>query len=44
MPVIKMLYDRNSGRYTLPGHSNFMSLDEFVDMIAETGITADVLS
>eukprot|EP00349_Pseudokeronopsis_sp_Brazil_P001734 CAMPEP_0202969694 /NCGR_PEP_ID=MMETSP1396-20130829/15550_1 /ASSEMBLY_ACC=CAM_ASM_000872 /TAXON_ID= /ORGANISM="Pseudokeronopsis sp., Strain Brazil" /LENGTH=166 /DNA_ID=CAMNT_0049697565 /DNA_START=216 /DNA_END=716 /DNA_ORIENTATION=- len=41
MPVIKMLYKENSGRYTLPGCSNFMSLEEFAEVIANTGICTD---
>lgn len=33
MPVIKMLYEKNSGRYSKPGHQPLMSLEEFQEMI-----------
>jgi len=41
MPVIKMLFKENSGRYTKPGFSNFMSLEEFTDLVTNTGICTE---
>eukprot|EP00347_Sterkiella_histriomuscorum_P007903 403347122 len=41
LPVIKMLYKQNSGRYTKPGHTPFMSLEEFQEMITCTNITSE---
>lgn len=33
MPVIKMLFKNFSGKYTMPGLTPFMSLEEFSDLI-----------
>ncbi len=33
MPVIKMLFKNNSGKYTMPGFTPFMSMEEFSDLI-----------
>ncbi len=36
--VLAALYDRYSGKYALPGAPKYMSLDEFNEMISNTGI------
>ena len=36
--VLAALYDRYSGKFALPGAPKYMSLDEFYDMIGNTGI------
>lgn len=41
MPVLKMLYKQNSGRYAKPGYPAFMSLEEFQEMITCTSISSD---
>ena len=41
MPVLKMLFQKNSGKYTKPGMPLFMSLEEFSELISATGVCTD---
>ena len=38
MPVVKGLYDKYSGRYSLPGQAPFMSLEEFTQMVTDSNV------
>jgi hypothetical protein len=39
--VLTALYTKYSGRYALPGAQKYMSLDEFMEMIINSGIVDD---
>jgi len=41
MPVLKMLYKNNSGKNSKPGTIPFVSIQEFTDLIINTGACND---
>ncbi len=41
MPAIKKIYERFSGKYALPGAPQYMSSDEFLDLIEVIGVISD---
>eukprot|EP00347_Sterkiella_histriomuscorum_P000204 403376781 len=41
MPVLKMLYTQNSGKWAKPGYPAFMSLDEFQQMLINSDIFSE---
>jgi len=38
LPIIKELFKRYSGKYALPGKPKFVSMDEFIQMVNDTGV------
>ena len=41
MKAISALYARYSGKYALPGAPRYMSMDEFILLIQESGVISD---
>jgi hypothetical protein len=38
---VQKLYEKFSGKYSLPGAKEFMSLDEFVNLVTDSGVVDD---
>ena len=41
MPAFKKIYEKHSGRLALPGAKKFVCMDEFYEMINDTGVVSD---
>ena len=39
--IVQALYVRFSGKYALPGQPKYMSLDEFIEMVSQSGVVSD---
>ena len=41
LTAVKAIYQKYSGKYAMPGAPRFTSLDEFVQMVTESGVISD---
>jgi len=40
-PIVKEIYNKNSGKLALPGAPRYVCMEEFFQMILDTGIVSD---
>lgn len=39
--ILNELFSKYTGRYVLPGQQKFCSLEEFIDMVTDSGVVSD---